>query len=88
MVSVYALSAATTTAFTSSSGLPEPTALMMAAADQANRKGAPELIWAVFKPNKLAVEVTLTDPLALTRPWTSRKTFTRRNQPLLEPACG
>jgi GNAT superfamily N-acetyltransferase len=31
-------------------------ALMAAAAEQANRKGAPELIWAVFKPNKLAVE--------------------------------
>jgi GNAT superfamily N-acetyltransferase len=30
-------------------------ALMAAAAEVARRKNAPELIWAVFKPNKLAV---------------------------------
>jgi GNAT superfamily N-acetyltransferase len=29
-------------------------ALMAAAADLATKKGAPELIWAVFKPNRLA----------------------------------
>jgi hypothetical protein len=27
---------------------------MVAAANLANKKGAPELIWAVFKPNRLA----------------------------------
>lgn len=31
-------------------------ALMAAAAEQARRKGAPELIWAVFKPNRLAAD--------------------------------